>query len=48
MDNVTAFWKALFVFSGIGIFAWGIIGDSMTRTIGGLGCILIAFLISGS
>lgn len=44
-DDVNLFWKLVFMIFGIGIFTWGIIVDSLARTMGGLGLIIIFCLI---
>lgn len=38
-------WKAIFIFFGLGIFIWGIIGNSITRTMGGVSLLFLGLNI---
>lgn len=40
--------KGIFLICGIIVLPWGLIVDSIARTLGGLGLILLALLIDGN
>ena len=48
MSNSGLFFKAMFLVAGFIVLPWGLIVDSLARTIGGLGLISLALLTDGN
>ena len=45
MRDTIVFWKALFIIIGLIALPWGLVADSISRVMGGLGSLVIALLI---
>ena len=47
MNKVGVFFKAIFMISGLVVLPWGLVEDSLAKTLGGLGLLLLALITNG-
>ena len=48
MSNSGLLFKAIFLIGGIISLPWGLVTDSMVKTVGGLGLIFLALVTNGN